>query len=99
KRPHKTRGRPGQPCASDEGLPAPGHGACQGTGVYICGSTTTTTCNAVKNTSAATAELCDDVDNDCDGSADEPYNAKGSNATYWVKPNVTKIGGSLWVFQ
>ena len=34
-----------------------------------------------------------------DGSVDETYQAKGTDATRWVKPAVTKIGSSLWVYQ
>jgi hypothetical protein len=43
-------------------------------------------------------ETCDGKDNDCDGVVDETYQGKGTNATYFVKPAVVKIGTSTWVF-
>lgn len=43
-------------------------------------------------------ERCDGLDNDCDGSVDEVYTAKGSNITYWVKPDVVQVG-SKWVYK
>ncbi|MDF1566089.1 MAG: MopE-related protein [Deltaproteobacteria bacterium] len=49
-----------------------GMGACQRTGVLLCDPTDPagpTVCNAVAGT--PTAEVCDRVDNDCDGSTDE----------------------------
>jgi hypothetical protein len=89
----------GAPCASDDGKAPPGDGACRGVGTFVCNGTTASVCTAVKNNGAAGAELCDGVDNDCDGSVDEAFNAKGTNATFFVKPDVTKIANNLWIMS
>jgi hypothetical protein len=89
----------GKGCASDDGLPAPGDGACRTTGTFVCNGPSATKCNAVKDTTKAGAELCDGIDNDCDGSIDETFKAKGTNAGYFVKPVVTRIATALWVYS
>jgi hypothetical protein len=92
----------GKPCASDDAAPTPGDGACRTTGTYLCSSASTTACSAVKANCAGLpggcTEVCDGIDNDCDGLADETFTAKGSNAAFFVKPTVTKLAASLWMY-
>jgi hypothetical protein len=92
----------GQPCASDAASPG-SQGACKTTGTYVCNGPNATVCNAMASSCAALpggcAELCDGIDNDCDGAIDETFNSKGANATYFVKPNVTRISGTRWIYS
>ena len=92
----------GKPCASDDGLPPPGDGACRTTGTFVCNGPNAVVCSAVKASCASLpggcTEQCDGIDNDCDGSVDETFTAKGTNAANFVKPVVTKIAAATWIY-
>jgi len=92
----------GQPCASDDSAPGT-QGACRTTGTYVCNGPSGTVCSAVKANCASLpggcTENCDGIDNDCDGAVDETYLSKGSNATFFVKPAVTKIATNRWIYS
>ncbi len=91
----------GRACASDEADPG-SQGACRTTGTYVCSGLSATVCDAVAASCSSLAggctEHCDGIDNDCDGTVDEDYTDKGSNASYFVQPEVVKIGASTWIF-
>ena len=61
------------------GLACPGVGAC-GSGKVVCGAQAKATCSSLPEASGATppAELCNGVDDDCDGQTDEGFAWQGS---------------------
>ena len=58
----------GQPCFA-------GIGPCEAEGVWECTQSGVTRCNAVAR--EPTAEVCNNLDDDCDGSTDEDYDGVG----------------------
>jgi hypothetical protein len=93
----------GQACKSDDGLPPPGHGACQTQGTFVCNGPNAIACSAVKANCATLpggcTELCDGVDNDCDGLIDETFLNKGPEAAHFVRPVVTRIATDRWIYS
>jgi hypothetical protein len=87
----------GQPCASDDAAPGT-QGVCRTTGTFICNGNNATKCSATPNLALAGPELCDGLDNDCDGSIDETNKSKGSNAMYFMKPSVVKTAANVWMY-
>jgi hypothetical protein len=94
----------GKACASDDGLPPPGHGACRKTGTIACVNQDMAACSATKencaNLPGGCTEQCNGIDDDCDGSIDELKGSPGSTAAFYVKPTVTKISNApnTWIY-
>jgi len=91
----------GQPCWSDDGLSYPGHGRCRVQGEYVCDGPDAVRCSVSRADKASCApeceEICDGVDNDCNGLVDEYYRDADRDDTFYVRPEVVRIGASLWV--
>ncbi len=77
-----------------------GTGACLRSGTIVCTvDRMGVACNAPAAGTPGT-EICDGLDNDCDGLMDEPRGAPGSNPSYVVEPmiEVTQGGADFWMY-
>ncbi len=75
-----------------------GVGACGAPGVFACNMAgTTTVCNAPPVGSAG-PERCNGLDDDCDGSVDEPRGAPGTNPSF-VNTAWVLVAPSTWMMQ
>ena len=80
------------------------HGVCRTTGKFVCNGPNATICNATINSGAASNEVCDDLDNDCDGTVDEIYSdaaaSTGAGAVQkYVQPAVIRTATGTWMYQ
>ena len=73
-----------------------GVGACKTQGVLRCASSSKSlSCDAVPGTGSD--EICNGLDDDCDGMADEPRDNPGSSPSY-VRDDVVKLRDDLWIY-
>jgi hypothetical protein len=90
-RPLATQSVKGDPCTTDA------LGACRATGTYVCNTAGDgTVCSA--QSQPPTNEVCNGIDDDCDGLVDESYLNPGNDPSF-VEPAVVALGASgPWMF-
>ncbi len=81
----------GDPCTE-------GVGACQVTGQLVCNKAGNGVTCEVANTIDPADEVCDGIDNDCDGKVDEPRSDPGSNPSF-VHDDTVQVSSNLWVYK
>lgn len=76
------------------GVDTPGTPADEGAGVIECATTTTARCSVNPGglSDQSSAELCNGLDDDCDGTADEGIGALGNVGTVCTLPGVCRDG-------
>jgi hypothetical protein len=75
-----------------------GVGACKVTGMRVCNAAGTNLVCEIAGAKDPGEEVCNGIDDDCDGSIDEPKGEPGMNASY-VHDDFVQVGSSLWVYK
>ncbi|HKU40792.1 MAG TPA: MopE-related protein [Polyangiales bacterium] len=75
-----------------------GVGACKVSGTRRCNAAGTGLICDLSETKDPGDEVCNGVDDDCDGMIDEPKGTPGTNPSY-VHDDFVQIGASLWIYK
>ncbi len=75
-----------------------GIGACKVAGSRKCNAAGTGLMCDVPSPTAPGDEVCNGLDDDCDGTVDEPKGEPGMNPSY-VRDDLVQVGTSLWVYK
>jgi hypothetical protein len=80
-----------------------GEGACAGEGEFVCNDAEDgVECSGAEDPDAASDELCNGIDDNCDGQIDERDPASGNNFAGWIDPlvkvNVPSSLPTFWIY-